>query len=60
MNSILIAGTALACAFGGVLFGMFLRWVIPESHLDTESKEGIKLGTGIVATMAALVLGLLV
>jgi len=60
MNALLIAGTVLACTTGGVAGGMFLRRYIPESHLITESQEGIKLGVGIVATMAALVLGLLI
>jgi hypothetical protein len=60
MNSILIAGIVFACAFGGVVLGMFLQRVIPESHLLEESKDGIKLGTGLIATMAALVLGLLI
>jgi hypothetical protein len=39
---------------------MLLRRVLPEHHLSADSKEVIKLGTGLVATMAALVLGLLV
>jgi hypothetical protein len=60
MDSIVIAGIVFACAFGGVVLGMFLQRVIPESHLLEESKDGIKLGTGLIATMAALVLGLLI
>jgi hypothetical protein len=60
MNSLVIGGTSLACAFGGVLVGMLLARAIPITHLDTNSREGIKLGTGLVATMAALVLGLLI
>ena len=60
MNSVLIAGVIFACAFGGALFGMFLARVLPALHLQQESKEVIKLGTGLIATMAALVLGLLI
>lgn len=60
MSSLLIAGMSLLCAFGGVVCGMLLRRLVPEPHLDTDSIEGIKLGTGIIATMAALVLGLLI
>jgi len=48
------------CVFGGALLGMFLRNVLPAIHLTPESKETIKLGMGLVGTMAALVLGLLV
>ena len=50
----------LACVFGGALFGMFLRTVLPEHHLNEASKDVVKLVTGLVATLAALVLGLLI
>lgn len=60
MNSLLIAAISLACAFGGVVIGMLVRRFIPEQHRVKESTEGIQLGTGLVATMAALVLGLLI
>jgi Protein of unknown function (DUF4239) len=46
--------------FGAALVGMFLRSVVPEHHLSAESKSVIQLGMGLVGTMAALVLGLLV
>jgi hypothetical protein len=60
MNSIAIRLFVLACTFGGALLGMFLRAVLPERHLSPDSKETIRLGMGMIATMAALVLGLLV
>jgi hypothetical protein len=60
MNSIVIALVSFAFAFGGGVLGMTLRRVVPNSHLDEDSKEIIKLGTGLIGTMAALVLGLLV
>ena len=60
MDSYVIAGIVFVFAFGGALLGMLLRGVLPESHMTHESKEVIRLGTGLVATMAALVLGLLV
>ena len=43
-----------------MLLGMFLRGVLPEHHLNDESKDVVKLGTGMIAMMAALVLGLLI
>jgi uncharacterized protein DUF4239 len=46
--------------FGGALFGIFLRSILPEPILSEKSKDVVRLGTGLVATMAALVLGLLV
>ena len=39
---------------------MFLRSVLPEHHLSDESKDAVKLGIGMIATLAALVLGLLI
>jgi hypothetical protein len=60
MNSIVIRLAVFACTFGGALLGMFLRAVLPEHHLSADSKDTVRLGMGMVATMAALVLGLLV
>jgi hypothetical protein len=45
--------------FGGALLGMYLRAALPEDHLSNDSKETVKLGTGLIATMTALVLGLM-
>jgi hypothetical protein len=47
-----------ACTFAGALFGMWLRSVLPAHHLDAESKDTVKVGVGLIATMTALVLGL--
>jgi hypothetical protein len=60
LNSITIAAVVFACAFGGAAIGIFLRTVLPEPHLTTESKDVLKLTMGLVASMTALVLGLLV
>jgi hypothetical protein len=48
------------CVFGGALFGMFLRGVLPKSHLEDASKDVVKLMMGLLATLTALVLGLLI
>jgi hypothetical protein len=58
VNPVLIGVITFAFAFGGVLLGTRLRAALPEGHLDDESKDVIKLGIGLVATMTALVLGL--
>ena len=39
---------------------MFVREALPEHHLSTESKDVVKLGVALIATMSALVLSLLV
>lgn len=49
-----------ACVFGSALLGIKLRGVLPEHHLSPETKDTVKLTMGFVATMAALILGLLV
>jgi hypothetical protein len=46
--------------FGGALLGMFIRALLPQHHLSAETKDLVKLGMGIVATLSALVLGLLI
>ena len=60
MNPGAIALIIFVCVFGGALFGMYLRGVLPEHHLSDASKDIVKLVMGLVATLAALVLGLLV
>jgi hypothetical protein len=45
-------------ALGGAMFGMWLRLRLPESHMTDATKDTIKVGVGLVATMTALVLGL--
>jgi hypothetical protein len=60
MSSLTIGLISAGCIFGGALLGMWLRKVLPEHHLDAASKDTIKLGAGLLATLSALVLGLLV
>jgi hypothetical protein len=48
-----ISSIVFSCVFGGALLGMFLRAVLPEHHLSTDSKDLVKLATGLIATMAA-------
>lgn len=45
--------------FGGALLGMWSRDTLPDHHLDDASKDTIKLSIGLVATMTALILGLI-
>lgn len=60
MSSFLIAMTVFACLFGGALAGLLIQGLLPEHHMRSDSKDAVKLGAGLIATMAALVLGLLV
>jgi hypothetical protein len=45
---------------GGIAIGARLRSRLPEHHLSPESENVVKLGVGLIATMSALVLGLLI
>ena len=58
MSPIAASLTVFACVFGGVLVGMWLRSTLPKYHLDAESRDTVKVGIGLIATMTALVLGL--
>jgi hypothetical protein len=49
----------LGCSFGAAVLGMVLHRNLPAAHLEN-SQDVVKLVMGLVATMAALVLGLLV
>jgi hypothetical protein len=60
MSPLAISCIAFACVFAGGLLGLVLRAALPAHHLSAESKDVVKLGMGLVGTMAALVLGLLV
>jgi Protein of unknown function (DUF4239) len=57
---ITISLITFACVFGGALLGLVLRAIAPERHLPDEAKDVIKLGLGLITTMNALVLGLLI
>ena len=58
MNPTVISVIALACTLAGIAAGMGLRAVLPAHHLTDESRDTMKLGIGLIATMTALVLGL--
>lgn len=60
MTSLQIAGPVFASLFGSALLGVLLRKVLPPNHLGADAKDTVKLAMGLVATMTALVLGLLV
>jgi hypothetical protein len=45
---------------GAALLGRRVHGYLPEAHLSDSSRDSVKLAMGLVATMTALVLGLLV
>src|SRR5690242_9125008 len=60
MSDIWITVIAFAVIAGATFVGFFLQTSLPKEHLSDASKDTVKLGMGTVATLAALVLGLLV
>ena len=59
MNALAIGAMVFACVFGGTLFGMFLSSILPKGHLSPDARDVIKVAMAMIATLAALVLGLL-
>lgn len=59
MKDILIGVAVFATIFGGALFGMFLGKILPDQHVDTESRDAIRIVMAMLATLSAVVLGLL-
>src|SRR6266480_655126 len=60
MNSAITAAILFVCLAGVALLGRRVRRYLPEDHLSGDSKDAVKLALGLVATMTALLLGLLV
>jgi hypothetical protein len=60
MSSIGLSCIVFLCISGGVALGMFLRNALAEHHLSADAKDVVRLGAGLIGTLAALVLGLLI
>ena len=59
MSDILIGVIVLGVVFGGALFGMFLGRVLPNQHLSPDARDVIRIVMAMLATLSAVVLGLL-
>ncbi len=59
MSPFVTATIICACVLAGTWFGLLLRERLPGHHLSAESKDVVRLGAGMIATMAALILGLM-
>jgi hypothetical protein len=60
MNDLLISLLVFAVISGGALLGVAVRPLLSENHLHPDSKDVAKMATGLIGTLAALVLGLLI
>lgn len=60
MNSATVATLVLAALIAAIFVGKNLRRLVPVDHVSSDSRDTVKLALSLVATMTALVLGLLV
>ena len=60
LSALAVSLIAFAVIFCGAFLGAFLRRALPGQHLADDAKDVVRLGTGLIGTIAALVLGLLI
>jgi len=60
MNSLMLSVVSFLCLGTGAVIGFVSRGRLPEHHLSRESADVIKLAVGLLATLVALVLSLLI
>ena len=60
MHSLTVGLISAGVIFVGALFGIWLQRLLPGHHMNKETQDVVKLSAGTVATLTALVLGLLV
>ena len=59
-HDLIFSAFVLVCILGGLLAGMSIRVRLPEHHLDKPSEDAVRIAMGTLATLTALVIGLLV
>jgi len=60
MSAMTIASIVFVCVFCSGLLGLFLRTAVPRLHLGEDFRGVVKLGSELLATLVAVVLGLLI
>jgi hypothetical protein len=60
MSALAVSCLIFVLTLGGILVGALLRRTLPQHHLSKDSQDVVRLGVGLIATIAALVLGLLI
>ncbi len=60
MNAIVVSLIVFVSIFAAAVLGIAIRRTLPEDHVGSDAKEVVRLATGLIATMSALVLGMLV
>ena len=60
MSAAALSGVIFILTLGGIFLGAMLRHTLPKHHLSEDTQNVVRLGVGLIATIAALVLGLLI
>lgn len=60
MSAPLIALIILVFMLSGMVLGSYLRMILPDYHTQTDSKDILMTSAGMMATLVALIVGLLV
>ena len=58
VTALTIAAITFVCAFGSAVIGAYVRDRLPAPHLSKESQDVVRLAMGLIATMTAVLLGL--
>lgn len=58
MTALGFAAVTFVCTIAAALLGSVVRTALPPEHVTRESQDAVRLGMGLVATMTALLLGL--
>src|SRR6266404_8701585 len=60
MTHILIGLISFVAIFGGALGGVFAARRLPGHHLSSQTQSAVTVSVAVIATLAALVLGLMI
>ena len=60
MSALATGGMVVICLAVAATIGLILSQRVPDHHLNTESRDAIKLATAVVGTLSALTLGFLI
>jgi hypothetical protein len=60
VTALIVAVIVFVCTLAGALLGIYLSGRLPKQHREGDSKSAIQLVMGLIASVAALVLGLLI
>jgi hypothetical protein len=60
MNPVIVSLIVFVCVAGAAMAGMLISSLLPAQQLNDAAKDTVKVGMGLVGTMTAILLGLLI